>query len=34
MEFDFTFGGFGLEIGGHSAYRECHEIASHRSSCG
>jgi hypothetical protein len=33
MEFDFAFGGFGLEIGGHRAYLKSHFVSSCASSC-
>jgi hypothetical protein len=33
MELDFAFGGFGLEIRGHSAYLESHFTTSCPSSC-
>jgi hypothetical protein len=32
MELDFSFGGFGLEIRGHSANLECHVLTSSCSS--
>jgi hypothetical protein len=33
VEFDFSFGGLGFEIGGDCANLECHSVTSSYSSC-